>query len=90
MTGGDAVLRFARGVRLRHDATRDQWVVLAPEKAFLPDGPALAVLQLVDGVRSLGAIVDSLAALFGAPRTVIEADVAELVGDLVGRGVLQA
>lgn len=89
MTGADAVFRFMRGVRLRHDATRDLWVVLAPERAFLPDGPALAVLQLVDGVRSLGAIVDTLAASFEAPRTVIEADVAELVRDLVERGVLR-
>jgi pyrroloquinoline quinone biosynthesis protein D len=40
---------FARGVRLRFDAARDVWIVLAPERMFVPDEIALEVLKLVDG-----------------------------------------
>ena len=83
-----AVPRFARGVRLREDAARGRWVVLAPERAFVPDEVALEVLRLVDGARSVGDIVDTLAARFAAPREVIEADVAEMLRDLAERGVL--
>jgi pyrroloquinoline quinone biosynthesis protein D len=83
-----AVPRFARGARLREDAARGRWVVLAPERAFVPDEVALEVLRLVDGARSVGDIVDALAARFAAPREVIEADVAEMLRDLAERGVL--
>lgn len=83
-----AVPRFARGVRLREDATRGRWVVLAPERAFVPDDTALEVLKLVDGARSVGAIADTLAERFAAPRDVIEADIIEMLRDLAERGVV--
>ncbi|MCQ8279116.1 pyrroloquinoline quinone biosynthesis peptide chaperone PqqD [Acetobacteraceae bacterium KSS8] len=80
---------FVRGTRLSHDRARDRWVVLAPEKLFVPDATALAVLRLVDGARSIGAMVDDLAARFDAPRAVIAADVLALVDDLIARKVLK-
>jgi len=83
-----AVPRFARGVRLREDAARGRWVVLAPERAFVPDDVALEVLKLVDGARSVGAIAETLAARFDAPREVIEADITEMLRDLAERGVV--
>lgn len=86
----DAVPRFARGSRLREDATRGRWVVLAPERAFVPDEIALEVLKLVDGARSVRGIAAVLAARFDAPPDVIEADVAEMLGDLATRGVVVA
>jgi pyrroloquinoline quinone biosynthesis protein D len=82
--------RFRPGVRLHHDALRDRWVVMAPERMFVPDEIALAVLQLVDGTRTRDAIIDTLAASFTAPRAEIAADVAELLDDLATRGVLEA
>jgi pyrroloquinoline quinone biosynthesis protein D len=85
-----AVPRFARGVRLRFDETRAAWVVLAPERLFVPDEHAVEVLKLVDGERSAAAIIDALAARFAAPRAEIEGDVLELLGDLAERGVLGA
>ena len=85
-----AVPRFARGVRLREDAARGRWVVLAPERAFVPDEVALEVLRLVDGARSVRDIADALAARFAAPREVIEADIAEMLRDLAERGVVVA
>jgi pyrroloquinoline quinone biosynthesis protein D len=81
--------RFAPGVRLRHDAVRGAWVVLAPERLFMPDAHALAVLKLVDGARSVDGIVAALAALYDAPQAEIAADVAALMEDLAARGALR-
>ncbi len=83
-----AVPSFRRGVRLREDAARGRWVVLAPERAFVPDDVALEVLKLVDGARSMGDIAAILAERFAAPREVIEADVIEMLRDLAERGVV--
>jgi pyrroloquinoline quinone biosynthesis protein D len=77
-----------RGVKFRFDKLRDAWIVLAPERLFLPDPPAVEVLKLVDGARSLGAITDDLCARFDAPRPVVLADVAEMMRDLADKGVL--
>jgi pyrroloquinoline quinone biosynthesis protein D len=85
---GDAIPRLARGVKLREDAARGRWVVLAPERMFVPDEIALEVLRLLDGARSLDAVVEELAARFAAPREEIAADVAELLADLAARGIV--
>jgi pyrroloquinoline quinone biosynthesis protein D len=82
--------RFAPGVRLHHDKARARWVVMAPERMFIPDETALEVLHLVDGTRDLDAIIDTLVAKFAAPRDVIAADVQAMVEDLTNRGALQA
>jgi pyrroloquinoline quinone biosynthesis protein D len=80
--------RFANGVRLHHDRARERWIVMAPERMFVPDETALEVLQLVDGARDVDAIVDALAAKFDAPRDVIATDVRAMIDDLVARGAL--
>ncbi len=80
--------RFPPGVRLHHDKARDRWVVMAPERMFVPDETALEVLRLVDGARDIEAIVDALAAAFDAPRDEIAGDVRAMVEDLVARGAL--
>ena len=46
---------------------------------FVPDETALEVLRLVDGARSVDAIVDELAASFDAPREEIAGDVREML-----------
>jgi pyrroloquinoline quinone biosynthesis protein D len=89
MIGPDAMPRFAPGVKLRFDQTRQAWVVLAPERLFMPDEHAVEILKLIDGARAAGAIVDDLAQRFDAPRETIEADVFEMLQDLVDRGVLR-
>jgi len=85
----DAVPAFNRGFRLRHDQVRDAWVVLAPERLFLLDEPAVEVLKLVDGARSVPDIVDSLAAKYDAPRELIAADVQAMLQDLVEKGAIR-
>ena len=82
------VPQFARGYRLREDKARGRWVILAPERVFEPDEIAVEVLLLVDGVRTLDAIVDALAVKFAAPREAIEADVTVMLADLRERQVL--
>jgi len=81
-------LRFAAHVRFRHDETRGRWVVLAPERLLLPDEPAVEILKLIDGERTVDAVVDALAQRFNAPRAVIAADVTALLQDLADKGVL--
>ena len=83
-----ATFRFAPGVRLRFDETRQAWIVLAPERLFMPDEHAIEILKLIDGARSADAIIDALAQKFDAPRPTIAADVLEMLQDLVERGVL--
>jgi pyrroloquinoline quinone biosynthesis protein D len=80
--------RLPRGVKLRHDAVRQRWTLLAPERIFEVDGTAAAVLQLCDGERDLAAIVAELAARYDAPLAVIERDVIAMLGDLKAKRVL--
>ena len=80
---------FNRGFRLRHDEVRGAWVVLAPERLFMLDGPAVEVLKLVDGTRTVPEIVDELAVKFAAPREAIAADVAKMLRDLSDKGAIR-
>lgn len=88
LVAGGITLRFAPHVKFRHDETRGRWVVLAPERLLLPDEQAVEILKLVDGERSVDAVIDALAARFDAPRTVIAADVTAMLQDLADKGVL--
>jgi pyrroloquinoline quinone biosynthesis protein D len=84
----DSVPRFARGTRLQYDRVRETWFIQAPERAFMADAIAAEVLQLVDGTRTLAAVIDTLAEKFDAPRAIITQDVLALVNDLAGKQVL--
>ncbi len=77
-----------RGVRLHHDRIRSTHVLLAPERAFDLDATALEVLRLIDGRRSIREIADDLAARFDGDRTVIEADVIDMLNGLLNRRIL--
>jgi len=90
MITASSVPRLARGMKLREDAARGRWVVLGPERLFIPDETALEVLRLLDGVRSVDAMVDDLAARYAAPREEIAADVLALLQELAGKGVVTA
>lgn len=80
---------FNRGFRLRHDEVRGSWVVLAPERLFMLDGPAVEVLKLVDGARTVPEIVDELAVKFTAPRDVIARDVDAMLRDMSDKGAIR-
>ncbi|GLK69534.1 pyrroloquinoline quinone biosynthesis peptide chaperone PqqD [Hansschlegelia plantiphila] len=84
----DATPRLPRGVRLRRDEVRDQWLLLAPERVLHPDAIAVAVLERCDGVRTVTEIVDDLATAYAAPREQIETDVKAMLADLQVKRVL--
>jgi len=82
-------IHFARGIKLRFDEVRSSWVLLGPERAFVPDEHAVEVLKLIDGEKTEAAIVDELAARYDAPRETIAMDVAQMLDDLANRGAIR-
>ena len=85
----ESVPVFSRGVKFRFDSVRSTWVVLTPERAFLPDETAQAILSAVDGTLTVREIAHELGARFGGPIALIEADVLEMLIDLASRYVVQ-
>lgn len=81
--------KLARGVRLRHDEARGQWVLLAPERVLNPDPVAVEILKKVDGVRSIDAIVDELASTFVVERDRVATDVDAFLGGLAEKGMIE-
>jgi pyrroloquinoline quinone biosynthesis protein D len=84
-----SVPKFPRGVRLKHDEARQEWVLLAPERLIKCDPIAAAVLQLCDSQRTLSDIVTLLANQFNADRTIIERDVIALLQGLSEKKMVQ-
>ena len=77
-----------RHAMLKYDETRQVWVILAPERVLAPDEIAVEVLKLCDGARSVGDIVDQLAAKYAAEREAILTDVIAMLQDLADKGFL--
>lgn len=76
--------------RLRHDATRDRWIILAPERVFEPDAVAVSVLRLCDGSRTVEDIAVDLGHSYDADHAQILADILPMLQDLVDKGVVWA
>lgn len=89
MTDEAAIPSLAAGVKFRFDKLRNAWILLAPERLFLPDEQAVEILKLVDGNQSLGVIIDDLATRFAAPRALIAGDVNIMLQDLADKGVVR-
>ena len=85
-----SIPKLPRGVRLHFDRVRDAHVLLAPERAFNVDGNAVAVLQLVDGKRTIGDIAGDLAKAYSADPAVIARDVSTMIEDLIAKRVVEA
>ncbi|WGJ16242.1 pyrroloquinoline quinone biosynthesis peptide chaperone PqqD [Methylocapsa sp. D3K7] len=77
--------RLLRGVRLKYDETRGEWLLLAPERVIKADAIAVEILKRCDGVATFDAIVDDLAQQFSADRTRVGADVRALLEDLAAK-----
>ncbi|MEQ1695569.1 MAG: pyrroloquinoline quinone biosynthesis peptide chaperone PqqD [Hyphomicrobiaceae bacterium] len=76
-------------IKMRHDAGRGRWILLAPERVFEPDETAVEVLKLCDGERSVHDIAVQLASGYNAPVDEIEGDIVQMVQDLADKGVLR-
>ena len=88
--GPKSIPRLPRHIKMRHDAARDRWVILAPERVFTPDAIAVAVLQVCDGNRSVEAIARELAETYSAPQERILSDILTMLQDLADKGVVTA
>jgi pyrroloquinoline quinone biosynthesis protein D len=86
---GGTVPRFPTHVKFRFDERRQAWIILAPERLLMPDEHAVEILKLVDGVRTVDAIIDDLAGQFDAPRAEIADDAIAMLQDLIDKKVLQ-
>jgi len=86
--GDDAKPRLPKGVRLRHDQTRGEWLLLAPERVLKADAIAVEILKRCTGERTIRDIVDDLAASYTADRARIDEDVRALLADLAAKRVL--
>jgi pyrroloquinoline quinone biosynthesis protein D len=77
--------RLARGVRLKYDEIRGEWLLLAPERVIKADAIAVEILKRCDGTATFAAIVDDLAAQFSAGRARVEMDVRALLEELAAK-----
>jgi pyrroloquinoline quinone biosynthesis protein D len=83
------VPQLGRGHKFRFDDVRKAWVLLGPERLFMPDEHAVEVLKLIDGKRDTDGIVADLAGRFNAPSEAIRADVDAMLADLAARGAIK-
>lgn len=81
------VPQLRRGVRLHKD-TDGTMLLLVPEGILRLNDTAAETLALVDGVRSVDAIVDALGARYAAARADLGRDVEDLIERLTLRGYL--
>lgn len=78
-----------RYIKLKHDAGRGRWIILAPERVFDPDETAVAVLKLCDGARNVASIAGELAKEYNAPAQDILHDIIAMLQDLSDKGVVK-
>ncbi|MCH2038252.1 MAG: pyrroloquinoline quinone biosynthesis protein PqqE [Rickettsiales bacterium] len=79
---GDTVVSLAEGVRLHRASVRHQFVLLIPEKALVLDDTGHAIIELMDGKRSLHALIQILAERYKVSSKDVETDVIEFVRKL--------
>lgn len=78
-------LRYAPGVRLRRENDRVAFL-LVPEGVVELSPSAAAIAELIDGNRTLDAIIAELAERFDAPVETLRADVSDFCESLRDRG----
>jgi pyrroloquinoline quinone biosynthesis protein D len=81
--------KLAAHRRLRFDEARKSWTIQAPERVFLLDEIAYAIVSRCNGEKTLAQIGDELCAAFEAPRELIAVDVLKLVQDFADKGVME-
>ena len=81
--------RLAPHRRLQFDKVRGTWTVQAPERTFLLDETAHAIVSRCNGETSVDAIIDDLCRVYDdAPRDAVTTDVHKLVQDFIDKGVM--
>lgn len=82
----DAVPRIWRLARLDYDPARQRPVLLYPEGAVLLNETGRAILELVDGTRTVAQIAAELSERYQAD---VAADVTEYLSQLAERELIQ-
>ena len=82
----DAVPRLWRLARLDYDPARERPVLLYPEGAVLLNDTGKAILELVDGRRTVAEIAAALSERY---QTDVTADVTEYLSRLAERELIQ-
>ena len=90
MITGESRPGLPKHIKMRHDAGRNRWIILAPERVFDPDETAVAVLKLCDGQRSVNDIATILSQEYQAPIEEITNDIVAMLQDLSDKGVVKA
>ena len=85
----DSRPRLAAHRRLKFDQARKSWIIQAPERVFLLDEIAYAIVSRCDGEETFAGIVDELCGAFEAPRGVIAPDVQRFVLDFIDKGIME-
>ncbi len=80
---------LARGVKLRFDEARQQWMLNAPERVLVLDEIAHIILSRFDGAISIDAVCRELALEFAAPQDIIQADVMDMLQEMTHRGFIR-
>jgi len=73
--------RLCRAVRLKHDRVRDRWLLLAPERGFVLNESAVAIVRSLGDGATLGEI---------AARVEVPGDAVAFVRALAARGLVEA
>ena len=82
--------RLAAKARLKWDEQTRRHVLLFPEAALLLNPSAAETLKLCDGIFTVAAIIDDLAARFGqGQRQTIAEHVTDLLTRIRNRGLLE-
>ena len=84
-----SVPRLVDQIRLHHDKTREQWVLLAPERVLELGGPAVDIIKQCDGVKTVANIVTTISAEYNAPEDEITTDIFEMLQSLLDKRFLQ-
>ncbi len=90
LIGPFSIVKLSRGVRLREDNVRNQMVLLAPERAIALDEIALAIVQALDGHKTLDDIASDFAQKFEAPKEQVLGDILSFVREFANRRMLEA
>lgn len=90
MIGASSQPSLPNHIKLRHDAGRGRWHVLAPERVFEPDEIAVEILKRCDGAKTVASIAEILAKEYNAPLADILADTISMLQDLADKGVVKA
>ncbi len=59
--------KLAHGVALKYCSVRETWLLIAPERLFILNSTAFAVVELLDGRRSTSEIVEKLSTHWETP-----------------------